>query len=181
MLRPVTVNLTANQESFAYTYPFSRAFGSDQSAIYKLPRYQMFLENNDGERVKFLVMRFGMQKKADGSHSITGLRSTQTHTLRWINSDIGWVWLITGNHLIHTGTMYPTKPHSLGAVTGCVAITGFKEGSHEKEAWPYFNEKIVELTGAKNEQEASDNDLVTMNIEAAFWPKATRVKSKKGK
>lgn len=186
MLRPATLTLTANEEQFAYTYPY-RDGASDKYSLYKVPLYQMFLEG-DGEddicqKIKFLVMRYGVRKDVDGSHRVTGMSSAQTHTLKWIQSKrIGMVWQITGNHLLHTSGMHPMLfSRGLYAVSGCVGITGYDPDDITKHAWVYFNEKVLELTGASNQEEASKNKLLTMNIEPASPPKAKFVKTWKPK
>ncbi len=141
---------------------------------YKVPLYIVNVEgvNHNGTRVSevFNAVRFGVHKPYGSDRiRVVGLSDDQTHTLTWdnISTMTENAWRVYDGFFIHPGPDYPMS-QVFGSI-GCVEICGVGE-------WDRFNETILNLTGAKDEYEVSDNKLLTAEYQSATRPPLTPVK-----
>ena len=172
-MRKVKILVTNITQGTAYlcSYPDKQR---SEGIKYKVPLYIVSVEgkNHNGSRVSeiFSAIRFGVKKSYHNKTvKVVGLSDSQTHTLTWdnITTMTGNAWRVYDGFFIHEGPYSPTT--QLYGSIGCVEICGVDE-------WDRFNKLIVNLSGARNEEEVSSKRLLTVEYEGAGKPPLIPVK-----
>ena len=167
--RKVTILVTNITQGTGYvlSYPDKQL---NKRIKYRIPLYVVQVEgiNRNGNRVSeiFSAIRFGVYKSYNGGRPKTvGLSDEQTHTLTWddISTMSGEAWRVYDGFFIHEGPNYPLGNKRIFGSIGCIEICGVGE-------WDRFNKLIVELSGARNEYEVSNNRLLTAEYQSAVRP-----------